>query len=145
MVKFRDQIGHLHTSEQSKVISKMWKKTPKHIKDLYTRRAHKEKADLLEQYPNYRVQPRKSSEIRKRIKNKYPVNLTVEDLNEWIQMQSAFSQNSCRIKCSRTSPGLFNSDVENPETRQVQLNIDKYILSESISPQNLVLKDKAGG
>ncbi|POS82784.1 hypothetical protein EPUL_003546, partial [Erysiphe pulchra] len=140
MVKFRDQIGHLHTSEQSKVISKMWKKTPKHLKDLYTSRAHKEKADLLEQYPNYRVQPRKSSEIRKRIKNKYPINLTVEDLNEWIQMQSAFSQNSCSIKCSSTSSDLFNSGAEKLETLQVQSNFDKHMLSERISADNFVLR-----
>nr|AOX49858.1 high mobility group [Oidium heveae] len=133
MVKFRDQIGHLHTSEQSKVISKMWKKTPKHIKDLYTSRAHKEKADLLEQYPNYRVQPRKSSEIRKRIRNKYPVSLTVEDLNEWVQTQSAFSQNSCSIKRSPNSSGFFNSDAEKLGTRQVQSNNDQHILSEKNS------------
>ncbi|KHJ30151.1 putative mating-type protein mat a-1 [Erysiphe necator] len=147
MVKFRAQIGHLHTSEQSKVISKMWKKTPRHTKEFYTTLAHKEKADLLAQYPNYRVQPRKSSEIRKRIKNKYPSNLTTQNLNQWIldngvQLRSAFSQD-LQSKISFSSSDLINLEAKRSDTIHIQSNNFRNSLPSRISPSKILLSGKA--
>ena len=49
----------------------MWQAAPDHTRDYYVRKAADVKADLLRQHPEYRYQPRKSSEKKRRMtKNK---------------------------------------------------------------------------
>ncbi|KAI0995923.1 hypothetical protein K3495_g12258 [Podosphaera aphanis] len=122
MIKFRDQIGHLHTSEQSKAISQMWKKTPEAIKKIYTRRSQDEKATLLSRFPNYRVRPRKSCEIKKRVKNKYPSDMTVDKLDQWIlngQFQVKTGSPDVPRKLSHNFENLLSCDgcVQTPSPK----------------------------
>lgn len=150
MVKYRDQIGHLHTSEQSKVISQMWKKTPRPVKDLYTDRSHKEKADLLARYPNYKVQPRKSSEIKKRVKKKYPAKMTVEKLNQWIldgdvQVQTAFSGDSRNVTHLTISDTAAFEEANKTilSENHIRTEADQQIISAILTAENTIAASEA--
>ncbi|RKF55009.1 putative mating-type protein mat a-1 [Golovinomyces cichoracearum] len=133
-----------------KVISQMWKKTPRPVKDLYTDRSHKEKADLLARYPNYKVQPRKSSEIKKRVKKKYPAKMTVEKLNQWIldgdvQVQTAFSGDSRNVTHLTISDTAAFEEANKTilSENHIRTEADQQIISAILTAENTIAASEA--
>ncbi|TAQ90053.1 hypothetical protein B7494_g1591 [Chlorociboria aeruginascens] len=56
----------MHTSDISKIISRMWRDEPAEVRNHYQKLAEEDKSSHKRKHPDYRCSPRKSSEIKKR-------------------------------------------------------------------------------